>query len=152
MVQPPQNTDQTNFDKGKEEFRRSMRKRENVDLYQIRKQRLLEQQKENEKENAEILKNSDTLEEKSDGSCRDNLKRFSRILETPYTIVEYKDLLKSLSMQFFSKSNTSLNSARSAKYTPRNYKDSDDFLDRRDSDDDRTTSFVLTQKFIGWKV
>jgi len=151
MVQPPQNTDPTNFDKGKQEFRRSMRKRENVDLYQIRKQRLLEQQQENEKENAEILKGSDNLEGKSDGSCRDHLKRFSRILETPYTIIEYKDLIKSLSMQFFSKSNTSLNSARSAKYAPL-HKDGEDFLDRRDSDDDRTTTFVLTQKFIGWKV
>uniref|UniRef100_A0A069DND6 Putative cnidarian restricted protein n=1 Tax=Clytia hemisphaerica TaxID=252671 RepID=A0A069DND6_9CNID len=152
MVQPPGDAD---FNKGKKEFRRSMRKREDVDLYKLRKQRMLKQKEEEEKEDEEQL--SDSSSNHSDrgaGDCCDNLRRISRIIDAPQSIMEYKDLLKSISLQLFSKSRTSLDSARSnTKYSTLG-KEEEAFnnIDRTDSIDDRTTTFVLTQKFIGWKV
>ena len=172
MVQPQGNID---FNKGKKEFRRSMKKREKVDLYKIRKQRML-QQKEEEEEEDDVYESEDNVSEerfllKADSTSNvsdkteqsshhhhseGNLRRFSRILDAPQSIMEYKDLIKSISLQLFFK--TSSSSPRSAKYMPfSGGKDGsgDDMFDRTfDSADEdfRTRNFVLTQKFIGWKV
>lgn len=182
MVQPQ--GDMADFNKGKKEFRRSMKKREKVDLYKIRKQRMLLQQKqEEEQEDGKIDGNennhsnsqerllfrtaADSTSNVSDKSDHEgpphhnsegNLRRFSRIIDAPQSIMEYKDLIKSISLQLFSKSNSSSgvnknSSPRSAKYTP--FGTGDETLDRTfDSADEdfRTRNFVLTQKFIGWKV
>lgn len=180
MVQPQGDID---FNKGKKEFRRSMKKREKVDLYKIRKQRMLQQKQEDEQEEEEekidgiqnhnseerlLFRTTDSNSNVSDKSesegpvhhnSEGNLRRFSRIIDAPQSIIEYKDLIKSISLQLFSKSNSSTgvnknsSSPRSAKYT--SFGTGDETLDRTfDSADEdfRTRNFVLTQKFIGWKV
>ena len=142
MVQPPHTKD---FDKGKEEFRRSMRRRENVDFIKIRKQRLLEQQSEDEEENENIQNNNP---DSVDGTCCSNLNRFSKMLDSPSSILDYKDLIKSISLQLFSKSKTTNNRKLSNNDSiPLETKS-----DNETESDERTMNFVLTQKFIGWKV
>ena len=177
MVQPRQGSDE--FNKGKKEFRRSMKKREKVDLFKIRKHRMLQRKQEEEQEEAEEIEQfglledekgfllsdsssnvSDKTECKSTYQSETNLRRFSKILDAPQSIMEYKDLIKSISLQLFSKSNSSSvnKSPRSAKYTPfgtgKDVDDNDTLERTIDSTEEeiRTRNFVLTQKFIGWKV